>query len=154
MRRQCEDLHRLGHAAAADLAAGEIARGGADLVDAAGSKRRDIRLRCRVLPHHGVHGWGDQHGLVGGEQRGGSKIVGDAMGQLGDQIGARRRDDHEIGLPRQADMAHLAFIGEREEFLIDPVLAEGRNRQRRDELGPAFGQDRAHANATLAQAPD
>ena len=95
---------------------------------------RDIALRRRMQPHPHVHRRGDQHPLVGREQRGRGEIVGEALRHPGQQIGGRRRDDDEIGVARQFDMAHLGFVGQREQVVVDLVAAERGGRQRRDEL--------------------
>jgi hypothetical protein len=48
-------------------------------------------------------------------------------------------------------VAHLGFVGQGEEVGIDLVLGQGAERQRRHELRARPRQDRAHANAGLAQ---
>jgi hypothetical protein len=147
-----QDLHRLGHPPAAELAARSPL--GPDLENAAGFEGGDIGLGRGMGPHQGVHRGRDQHRLVGRQQGRGGKIVGQPMGQLGQEVGAGGGHHDQIGFPRQADMAHLALVGEGEELLIDLALAEGRHRQRGHELRPALGQDGAHRNAPLAQPSD
>ena len=107
-----------------------------------------------VRPHHHVHRRRHQDRLVGGEQGGGGEIVGEAMRHLGEQVGAGRRHHDQVGLARQADMAHLGFVGQREQLLIDLVAADRGEGERRDELGAAPGQDHAEADAAIAPAPD
>ena len=43
------------------------------------------------------------------------EVVGEAVRHAGEQIGGRRRDDHEIGRARQLDMADQRFVGEAEQ---------------------------------------
>ena len=107
-----------------------------------------------MRPHHQIHRRGDQHRLVGGEQSRRREIVGEPRRHPRDQIGGRRRDDDEIGLARQADMAHLALVGQRQEVVIDLVLAERGDRERRHELLRRRGHDAAHRGAALAQPAD
>ena len=149
-----DDLQRLGHAARPDLAAGELARTWADAHDAARVEGRQVRLGRRMRPHHQIHRRRDQHRLVGGEQSRRREIVGEPRRHAGDQIGARRRDDDEIGLARQPDMPHLALVGQRPEVVIDLVLAQRGNRQRRHEVLRRRGHDAANRGAALAQPAD
>ena len=107
-----------------------------------------------MAPHHGVHGGRHHDRLVGRKQGGGGKVVCQAMSHLGNEIGAGGRHHHQIGLARQPDMAHLAFISQREQILIDLVFAQGRHRERGDEFRSAPGQDCAHRGSALAQAAD
>ena len=105
-----------------------------------------------MLPHAHIHGGRDEHRLVGGEQHGGGEIVGEAMRHLGEEVGGRRRDDDQVGLARQADMADLGLVLEVEQIGEGLLLGEHGERERGDELGAAFGQDRAHGGAPLLQA--
>ena len=84
---------------------------------------RQVGLGRRMLPHHRIHRWCDQYRLVGGEQSRRCEVIGKPRGHAGDQIGARRRDDHDISLAGEADMTHLALVSERPEVVIDLVLA-------------------------------
>ena len=113
---------------------------------------RNIPPRRRMLPHAHIHGRRCEHALVGGEQHGGGKIVGQAMRHLGEEVGGRRRHDDEVGLARQPDMPDLGFVLEVEEIGEGFFLGEHGERQRRDEFGAAACQDRAHARAPLLQA--
>ena len=100
-----ENFRRLAHAPLAFLAAGHFTARGSDECDAALLQCLNIRLRCRILPHHDVHCRREHHRLVGGEQNGGSEIVGDPLRHFGDQIGAGRGDDDQIGFAAQAEYA-------------------------------------------------
>src|SRR5262249_50582107 len=72
----------------------------------------------------------------------------------GDQIGARRGGDDEIGLAREADMPHLALVGQRPEIVVDLVLAQRGDRQRRHEMLRRRGHDATHRGTALAQPAD
>ena len=80
--------------------------------------------------------------------------MGQALGHAREDIGGGRRDDQQVGFARQADMAHLAFIGQREEIAIDLVAGQRRERERRHELGAGRGQHHAHAGTAFAQTAD
>ena len=91
------DVLRLGQAARAEFAARHLALGRLDHLDAVGLELRDIALRRGVLPHADVHRRRDDDRLVGREQQGRREVVGDARRHLGEQVGGRRADQHEIG---------------------------------------------------------
>ena len=93
-------------------------------MDAIGLKLCDVAACGCVLPHAHVHRRDDEHRLVGREQGGGGEVVGEAIGGLGHEIGSRRRHDDQVSRARQLDMAHLGFVGETEEFLIDLLARE------------------------------
>ncbi len=149
-----EDDQRLGHPPGTGLAAGHVAGIGANEADAVGLEPRDIPPGRRMAPHHRVHGRRHQDGLVGGEQCGRGEVVGMTVRHLRHEVGGGRCDDHEIGLPRQPDVAHLGLVGEREELVVDLLLGKARDRQGRDELGPGAGQDGAKGQPALAAPAD
>ncbi len=148
------DIEHLGEASVAGLAAGEIAGTRPDEAHAAAAQDVQIVARRGMVPHAHVHRRRDQDRLVGRQQRGGGEIVGDALGHARQDIGGGGRDDDEVGLARQADMPHLALVGQRKQIAIDLVARQRGERQRRDELGARGGQDAAHGRAPLAQTPD
>jgi hypothetical protein len=149
-----EYFRRLGHAPKAEFAAGHRPFARPDTLHAAALEQGEVRLRGWVVPHAPIHRRRDQRRLVAGQQGGRGEIVGEALRHLGDDVRGRRRHDDEVGLPAQADMPHLALVGQGEELGIDLVLAEGCQRQGGHELGPAVGQDAAHGRAPLAQPAD
>ncbi len=149
-----DDLHRLGHAPEAAFVLGERARIGPDPPHAARFQGFHVRDGGIVAPHAVVHRGGHQHRLVGGEQHRRGEIVGDALRHFGEDIRRRRGHDEQIGLLREPQMAHLRLVGQRKDVGINLLMAERRDRQRRHELRPAFGQDAAHRAAALAQPPD
>ena len=51
-------------------------------------------------------------------------------------------------------MAHLGLVHQRELVLIDFLVAESGDRQRRDEIGPAPAQHAPYRRAALAQPAD
>ena len=145
------DLIRFRHPAQAPFAAGHVAFLGADETDASFFQRCQVFLGRRVFPHADVHRRRHQDRLVGGHQRRRRKIVGDPGRHLGQDVGRRRRHQHQVGLAGQADMAHFFFVGEREQVLEHLVFANRAEGQRGDEFGAARSQHAAHGGAPLAK---
>ena len=73
------------------------------------------------------------------------------MRHVGDQVGGRRRDDDQVGLAREFDVAHAGSLGRGEQVGADRLAAERLGRQRRDELLRRCGHGDAHRRAALAQ---
>ena len=141
-----DDFERLGHAADAGFAAlGHFAGIRSDEANAVGGELREIALRRLGRPHLRVHRRRDQDRLVGREQHGGGEIVGMAARHLGDQVGGRRRDDDEIGVARQADMADVELALRIEQVGIGALAAERAGGERRDEMLRGGGENAAHA---------
>jgi hypothetical protein len=80
--------------------------------------------------------------------------VGEAGRHLGQEVGGRRGDDHEVGLAGQTQMPHLALLGQREKVGVNALGAERGGGERRHEMSRALRHDDAHHCATLAQAAD
>ena len=93
-----------GHAAGADHAAGELAGAGLDDAHAALAQDFKVGLGGRMIPHVHVHGGSDEDGRGGGEVHGGEEIVGDAVGELGEDVGGGGSDDEGVGPLRFADV--------------------------------------------------
>jgi len=146
------DLGHLGHAAIADFATGQIAGAGADLANAARAQGGDVGLGGGMLPHEQIHRGRHQDRLVRGQQQGRGKIVGQTRRHLGHQIGAGGGDDHQIGGAAQLNMAHAIVVGQGEQVVMHRLARQGRDRQRSDELGSAFGQNAGDRRAFVFQA--
>ena len=133
------DLQRLGHAAETALASlRHLAFVGADERDAVGDELREIALRRSVRPHVRVHRRRQKNLRAGGEQHGSRQIVGMTVRHLGHQVGGRRRDDDEVGLAREPDMADVEFARRIEQVGEDTLADDGAGRQRRDEMLGGF----------------
>ena len=91
------DLLRLGHAADADLAFGELARLRSDQLDAALAQRRRVRLRRRVRPHARVHRRRDQHRAAVRERSLGEDVVCEPVRELRQRVRRQRRDHEQVG---------------------------------------------------------
>jgi hypothetical protein len=126
-----DDVLRLAHAADPFVAGGEGTALGADDPGAALEERRDVRLRRRVPPHPSVHRGGEHERGVGFEQRRGQEVVGDAGGELGDDVGRRRRHHHHVGLVRELDVQDLA--GLLPQVRVHAVVRQRREGGRADE---------------------
>ena len=70
------------------------------------------------------------------------------------QVGGGRRDDDQVGLARQADMADIVLVLAVEQVGEDMVGRQRADRQRRDEFLRGGRHDTAHGGAALAQAAD
>ena len=92
-----DDLLRLGHAADADLALGELAARRPDDLDAAREQQLVVRARRRVLPHPRVHGGRDEDRAVVREHGLGEHVVGQPVGEPRHRVRRQRRDDEQIG---------------------------------------------------------
>ena len=103
-----DDFERLGHAPDAGFAAlGHFAGVRPDDANAVGLELRQVALRRLRRPHVRIHRRRDQDRLVGREQDGGGEIVGVAARHLRHEVGGRRRDDDEVGVAGEADMADV-----------------------------------------------
>ena len=95
---------RLGHAAGADHAAGQIAGSGLDDAHAALAQHFKIGLGGRMVPHVDVHGRSNHDRRSGGEIQRGEKVVGDAVSELGQDVGGSGSDDERVGPLRLGDV--------------------------------------------------
>ena len=105
-------------------------------------------------PHPHIHRRRHQHPLVGRKQQGRGQIIGQTIGHLRQKIRRRRGDNHQIGRPRQLDMAHLGLIRQIEQMAIDLFAGQRRQRQRRHELLGGLGQHRRHMRPLPTQGSD
>ena len=148
------DFGRLRQATWPELATCHLAVARPDEAHAIRLEARKIALRRGVEPHADIHRGCRENGLVGRQQRGRGEIIGRSARHLRQKIGGRRRDHQEIGVARQFDVAHLGFVGEREQLLIHLVAAEARERQWSDEFLAGARQDATHREAAFAQEAD
>ncbi len=88
------------------------------------------------------------------QQHGAGKIVGKAVRHLRDQVRGRRRDDDQIGLARETNVADVE-LGVLVEQIGEHALADqSAGRERRDELLRRLGQDHADMNVALLEPAD
>ena len=77
-----------------------------------------------------------------------------ATGHFRHEIGGRRRDDDEIGVARQADMADVELALRIEQIGIGALAAQRAGGKRGDEALRGGGENAAHLGAAILQAPD
>ena len=121
---------------------------------AVGLELRDIALGRGVLPHAHVHRRRDDDRLVGRQQQRRREIVGDARGHLGEQIGGRRADEHEVGRAAKLDVADLDLVLQLPQRGVDLAFGERAEAHRRDEMLAAFGQHGRDLVAGFLEQPD
>ena len=114
----------------------------------------EVALRRRMRPHLAVHRRRDQQRAAldrprQAEQR--QQVVGAAVQQLGDEVGARRRDQHGVGLARQVDVRHVVGVARVPLAGVDGAVRERLQRHRGDELLGRLGHHDLHRRAGLDQ---
>ena len=153
LERARDDGGRVGQTAASHIATCQITLIGLDEHGPADTELADVVARGSRLVHVHVHGR-RQHKRRGTRQgRGGEQIVGDAVGQLGQDIGRARRDDEGIGLLGKRDV--MNGIGRVVEQ-ADRHLLVGKRSERDgiDEMRGVFGHAYLHTHASLLEAAD
>ena len=109
-----QQVRRLGQAPDAPLVPGaQRAGAGVDDDHAALAQEREVGLRGRVLVHVVVHRRRDEDGAGGGQRGRGQQVVGQAVGQLGDRVGGRRRDQEGVGVADQLEVAERVVLRRR-----------------------------------------
>ena len=77
-----------------------------------------------------------------------------AARHLRHQVGGGGRDDDQVRLAGEPDMADILLGFAVEQVRVDRAAGERAGRERRDELGRAAGHDDAHRGAALLQPAD
>ena len=107
---QClEQCFRFGHFAVSRISTGQIAGGGGDDFHTIVPAFVQIILHDPVAVHAGVHGGSHDFGTFAGKESGGQHVVGNAAGDLADDIGRGRSQQKDVRLFGQRDMFHLEF---------------------------------------------
>jgi len=81
-------------------------------------------------------------------------IVGQAVSERGQRVGARGGNEEQVGLVRQRDVARLPLAREGEGIGDDRVAGEGLQRQRRDERARGLRHRNVHFVAALDELAD
>ena len=149
-----DEVFRLHEAARANLPTSHVPIRRSPNMDPARHERLNIRLRRRVAPHDRVHSGRYCDWTVGSEQGCGSQVIGKTVGHLGHKVRAGGRHKDQIGFTSQTDMPHLRLVLEAEEIFVDGVLGQAGQRQRRDELRTALGQDRHDGRTGVLEPAD
>jgi len=91
---------------------------------------------------------------IGGQQHGGSEIVGQSIGELGHEIGSRRCHDNQVGVAGEADVSDILLVLAIEDVGEDVVGRQRADRKRRHELPRGFSHHRTHGRAALLEPAD
>ena len=102
---------RLGHAARANHAAGQVAGTGIDDADTTLAEDFKVGLCSRMLPHVDIHGRGHEHGRLGGEIHGAEKIIGDAVREFSQNIGRSGRYHERVAPLRLGYVLNAVLFG-------------------------------------------
>lgn len=142
-RHGFEDVGDFGEAADALVAASEIALGRVDEMDAVIFELSEVALGGWVKPHFAVHGGGDESERLFGKSEvdGGKRVGCEAVGELGESVGAGGGDEEEVGAVGEFDVTRfprIFFVLKRNE---DGVARENLQGEWRDELGRVLGHD-------------
>ena len=92
---------------ASGIPAGEIAAGGIDDGKAILSEQGNIVLCDWIFQHCRIHGRRHKLFALSGKNDSREHIVGDAVGHLGDHVRCRRRNEDDIRLFCDRNMAHI-----------------------------------------------
>ena len=95
---------RFGEAARPDPAAGEVSGAGSHEAHASRAEQVDVPLDCRMLPHVGIHRRREQHRRARRQVERGEEIVGDAVGELADDVRRGRGDEQKLHARGQRDV--------------------------------------------------
>ena len=129
-----DDFVGLGEPPFADPAAREVALARFDEAHAARRERVEVLAHRFVREHVGVHRGREEHRRARGGVERRQKIVGDAVGELADHVGRRRRDDQQIDRRGERDVLDVG-VGARLELIGDDAAARDRlERDGPDEL--------------------
>ena len=74
------------------------------------AQEREVALGRRVEPHAHVHRRRDEDRQRRGEQHRRGEVVRVAAGHLGHEVRGRGRDDHEVGVAGEPDMADIGLV--------------------------------------------
>ncbi len=153
-RQFLQQFRGLQHAAIARFAAGLVARAHAQHHGAVGSHLRQVALRGGVRPHLAVHRGREQqrNALRGaGQAQQAEQLVGAALRQPGDEIGAAGGDQDRIRLAAQVDVRHVVGLARVPLRGIDRAARERLHGDGRDEPLGRLGHDHLHGGARLGE---
>jgi hypothetical protein len=107
-----------------------------------------------VVPHVDVHGGCDEHGGAAGQGQGGEGVVGDAVGELGDDVGGGGGDEQQVGAVGGLDVADLPGPLDLEQVGDDGAVGEHLERERAHEAPGVPGHDHGDTGLLLEQHAD
>ena len=130
-----DDLVGLGEPPFADPAARQIALARLDEPHAARRERVEIAPHRLVLEHLRVHRRREQHRRARRDVERRQEIVGDAVGELADDVRGRRRDEQQIDRRGERDVLDVGVGAGLELIGDDPAPRDRLERDRADEAG-------------------
>lgn len=110
----------------------------------------EIAFDGRAVVHRDVHRGGNYARARTAHEAEAHRVVGDAAGELADDIRGRRHHQVEVGPAREVDMLERPRL-DGAVLEVDGTLGEARERQRGDELGGGIGHAHAHLGTFLLQ---
>ena len=132
-------------------AAGQVAAGGLHDLPAVPAQGVQVVLGHRVFVHLCIHGGDRDLGTVAGQHRGGQHVIGHTVGQLGNDIGRGRGDEHQVRLVRHRHVLHLELEVPVKGVHQSLVAGEGLKGHRRDKLRGIPGHEHLDVAAQLHQ---
>ncbi len=129
-----KDLRRFRQTARADRAAGQIPCPRLHNAVAVASQDIEVPLNRATAVHVGVHGRAKNYRRGHHHHHGGEGVVGNAVGQLTDQVGRGRCNHDGIGLGRPIDVPKRSLVRLLEEAGADRTTREGLKRHPADEV--------------------
>ena len=128
-----DDFVRFGEPALANPAARQIALARLDEPDAARRQRVEVRPHGLVLEHLRVHRRREQHRRARRRVERRQEVVGDAVGELADDVGGRRRDQQQIDRRGERDVLDVGVRAGLELIGDDVAPGDRLERERADE---------------------
>ena len=104
------------------------------------------------MPHLAVHRRSDDEWGPRGERDGGQSIVRNSTGELGDEVRRGGRDEQQIGVVRERDVAGMPGFFFIENSSRHRISREGLESERGDELGGRAGHHDMDLEAVLREA--
>ena len=150
--RCAHDIGGLREPPLADPAACEISRARLDEERAARRQHLEVPLHGRVLEHVRVHRRRNEHRCLGREVQRRQEIVGDAVGELADDVRRRRRDDQQIDARRERDVLDVGVRAGLELALQHPMPGDRLESELADEPAGRARHDGDDVVSLLLQA--
>ena len=120
----------------------------------ADTQRAHVGLYGKACPHLLIHGGSDVDRCRGGQNHRRKEVVGKAVGETRDGVGARRRDENSLSPAGEFDVSHGGLALLVPETHADRLPGKRLEGGGRDEVGRAFGHHHAHLGLEVAQAAD
>ena len=153
VERCLHDGFRLGQTPRSHVPAGKVATIGTDDRVTACLESSDVRTRDLVVPHAGVHGRRDDERHLGGKCRGGEQIIGNTLGNLGDDVCRGGGDEKEVRLLGERDVVDgvSRLVEELDRDLVSRKRAKSGGA---NELGGMLGHDDLDVLSRLLEQPE